>query len=182
MNILTLIRVVAWFGVFIVFWSLNVKWGTDPNIGNSGPPGNWERQVVGSGLLAFIGAIALTFSGRGGNPPSWRARSIALGAAVLIIVIAMLLRREALAAITGADPIAGPGWAWLLAGGGFLLSASTFAMALTTRRRGSRPEGESTEKPKPGHKPAKKSPAQKAHARKSQAKKARQSGKKKHKH
>lgn len=126
--ILTFVRAVAWFGVFIVFWSLNVRWGTDVNV-NIGPPGQWERHVVGSGLLALIAALALSISGRRGNPPSWKARGIALAAGVLIIVIALLLRSRAMSGFE--DLIAGAGWTWLLSGGGFVLSAATLAMALT---------------------------------------------------
>jgi hypothetical protein len=125
--ILTLIRAVAWFGVFVVFWSLNVRWGTDINVG-VGPPGQWERHVVGSGLLAMVAALALSFSGRRGNPPSWTARGIALGAGALIVAIALLLRSRALSGFE--DLIAGPGWTWLLSGGGFVLAASTLAMSL----------------------------------------------------
>lgn len=125
--ILTLIRAVAWFGVFVVFWSLNVRWGTDINVGN-GPPGQWERQVVGSGLLALVAALALSVSGRRGNPPSWTARGIALAAAVLILGIALLLRSRAMSGFE--DLVAGPGWTWMLSGGGFMLAAATLAMSL----------------------------------------------------
>jgi len=125
--ILTLIRALAWFGAFIVFWSLNVRWGTDINVGN-GPPGQWERHVVGAGLLALVAALALSVSGRRGKPPSWTARGIALGAGVLIIAIALLLRSRALSGFE--DLIAGAGWTWMLSGGGFVLAAATLAMAL----------------------------------------------------
>jgi hypothetical protein len=125
--ILTFLRAVAWFGVFVVFWSLNVRWGTDENVG-AGPPGQWERHVVGSGLLAFVGAIALCVSGRKGNPPNWTARGIALAAGALIVAIALLLRSRALSGFE--DLIAGPGWTWLLSGGGFILSAAVMSLAL----------------------------------------------------
>ena len=133
---LTFARAVAWFGVVVVFWSLNVRWGTDADVG-AGPPGQWERQVVGAGMLALIAAISLSASGRKGNPPSWRARAVAFAAAVLILVIAMLLRRSALGGITGADLIDGPGWTWLLSGGGFVLGATTMTLALNPAGSGS---------------------------------------------
>jgi hypothetical protein len=125
--ILTLIRAVAWFGVFVVFWSLNVRWGTDLNV-DTGPPGQWERHVVGAGLLAFVAALALSVSGRRGNPPNWTARGIALGAGVLIVAIALLLRSRAMSGFE--DLIAGAGWTWMLSGGGFVLAAATLAMSL----------------------------------------------------
>jgi hypothetical protein len=127
MLILTALRAVAWFGVFIVFWSLNVRWGTDVRV-DVGPPAQWQRAVVGCGLLAFIGALALSVSGRKGNPPSWKARGVALGAGVLIGVIALVLRSKALASFP--DHIAGAGWTWMLAGGGFVLSAAIMSLSL----------------------------------------------------
>ena len=49
---------------------------------------------------------------------------------MLVLVIGLLLRRQALSGITGADLIAGAGWTWMMAGGGLALGAATMAMGL----------------------------------------------------
>jgi hypothetical protein len=126
-KMLTVARMVAWVGAVIVWWSLNVVWGSDADAGK-GPPGQWQRYVVGAGLLALVGAIALSASGRGGKPPSPLARGIALACALAIGLIAYLLRRDAL--VDFPHLLAGPGWTWLLAGGGFLLAATTLTFGL----------------------------------------------------
>lgn len=120
MRVLTLFRAMAWFGVIVVFWSLNVRWGTDVNLPN-GPPTQWHRAVVGAGLLAFIAALALSVSGRGGNPPSWIARGVAGAASLIIIIIAWSLYSKA----TGMyeDMVGGTGWTWLAGGAGMVSSA-----------------------------------------------------------
>jgi hypothetical protein len=140
-TLLTFIRAVAWFAVVVLFWSLNIRWGTDLDV-NAGPPGQWERHVVGAGLLAAVAALALSVSGRRGNPPSWLARGVAFGAAALILTIGLLLRREAQSAITGADLIAGAGWTWMMAGGGFALSAAILALTLKPAARPPKRAGE----------------------------------------
>jgi hypothetical protein len=121
MRPLTFLRAFAWLGAAVTFWSLNVKWGVSADVG-AGPPGQWERHVVGAALLAFTGALALSISGRGGYPPALWARLVSLGSGAGIIVIAFVLRRDAFA--EGFDHlITGPGWTWMFAGGG-LISAS----------------------------------------------------------
>jgi hypothetical protein len=160
---LTFARAVAWFGVVVVFWSLNVRWGTDADVG-AGPPGHWERQVVGAGMLAIIAAMSLSASGRKGKPPSWRARGVAFTSAVLILVIAMLLRSNAMGGITGADLIEGPGWTWLLSGGGFVLGATTMTLAIgppgsssaksAGKAAGTKPAGKAAASKPTGKKPA----------------------------
>lgn len=121
MRPLTILRAFAWLGAAVTFWSLNVKWGVSADIG-SGPPGQWERHVVGAALLGFIGALALSISGRRGLPPALWARLVTLGSGAGIIVIAFVLRNDAFA--EGFEHlIAGPGWTWMFAGGG-LVSAS----------------------------------------------------------
>lgn len=128
MRMLTVVRAVAWFGVAITFWSNNVLWGNDIDTG-VGPPGQWQRQVVGAGCLALIAAFALSVSGRRGNPPSWIARGVAVASSLGVLLIGYLLRRDAL----GGFPhlIEGPGWTWMFAGGGFVLAASVMALGLT---------------------------------------------------
>jgi hypothetical protein len=127
MRILTIVRAVAWFGVVITFWSNNVLWGDDIDAG-SGPPGQWQRQVVGAGCLALVAAISLSVSGRRGNPPSVLARGIAIASAVGMLLIGYVLRREALDGF--AHLIEGPGWTWMFAGGGFVLSASVMSLGI----------------------------------------------------
>lgn len=125
---LTLLRAVAWLGAAITFWALNVKWGVEADVG-VGPPGHWERHVTGAALLAFTGAMALTISGRGGRPPRLWARGITLACGAGIILIALLLRRDAFA--EGFDHlIAGPGWTWMFAGGGLVSAAALGAFGL----------------------------------------------------
>lgn len=127
MRMLTVARAIAWFGVVVTFWANNVLWGNDIDTG-VGPPGQWQRQVVGAGCLALIAAIALSASGRRGNPPSWLARGIATASSLGILLLAYLLRRDAL----GGFPhlIEGPGWTWMFAGGGFVLAGSVMALGL----------------------------------------------------
>lgn len=127
MKMLTVSRAVAWVGAVVVWWSLNLVWGVDADAGK-GPPGQWQRHVVGAGLLAFIAALSLSVSGRQGKPPSWTARGVALAGAAGIIIIALVLRADALRDFP--HLIAGPGWTWLLAGGGFVLSATTLACGI----------------------------------------------------
>jgi hypothetical protein len=133
MRVITIFRAMAWFGVIVVFWSLNIRWGTDVNLPN-GPPRPWHTTVVGAGLLAFIAALALSVSGRGGKAPHWIARAIAGLAAAGILFIAWSLYREAHSGAIGndVDAVAGTGWTWLLAGGGMVSSAAIGALGLQT--------------------------------------------------
>ncbi len=156
---LTVVRAIAWFGVVVVFWSLNVRWGTDLDV-DTGPPGQWERHVVGAALLALVAAMALSVSGRRGNPPSWLARGIALGGALSIALIGLYLRHDAVTGITGADLIGGPGWTWMFSGGGFVLSAAVLALALkpaeTNKQKAEpAPPNEAPASSRPGRPPAK---------------------------
>lgn len=128
MRAITIFRAMAWLGVAVVFWSLNMRWGTDPNLPN-GPPGQWERPIVGAGLLAMISALAISLSGRKHTPPSWLARGIAVAGGVLTIAIALYLHSDALATGFG-DAILGGGWLWLLAGGGLVLGAAAGTLKL----------------------------------------------------
>ena len=112
----------------IIGRSLVLQWSTKADV-HSGPPGQWERHVVGAALLAGIAAISLSFSGRKGNPPNWVARIIAAGCAVGAVGIAYYLRSNAHS--TGfTHLLGGSGWIWLLAGSLGSLSAATFALAL----------------------------------------------------
>jgi len=119
-------RIIAWGAAFIVFWALNVRWGDDPSVGN-GPPVQFQRQVVGAFLLALVGAGALTWSFFSGRNPGKVGRWMGAGAGGAVLLIAWWVRRDAM--VDFPHLLAGPGWHWLLGGGGLLLSASTLAMA-----------------------------------------------------
>ena len=121
MRVLTIFRAMAWFGVIVVFWSLNVRWGTDITLPN-GPPSHSHRDVVGAGLLALIAALALSVSGRGGNPPSWIARGVAGVASLIIIGLVWKLYHKA-ADQTYSSMLGGTGWTWMAGGAGMILSA-----------------------------------------------------------
>ncbi len=126
MRTMMLARGIAWVGAVVTWWSLNVVWGTDLDAGK-GPPGQWQRQVVGAGLLALIAAVTITATGRGGKLPGKVARGVALAASLGVALIVYLLRRSGLASFP--HLLAGAGWTWLLAGGGFLLAATTLTYA-----------------------------------------------------
>lgn len=121
MRALTLFRAMAWFGVVVVFWSLNVRWGTDIDV-RGGPPSLWHRTVVGCGLLGFLAALALSVSGRKGAPPAWWARGVAGGASLLMLFLAWRLYQGI---TTGVNPdaVRGTGFTWMVAGSGMVLSA-----------------------------------------------------------
>lgn len=128
-----MLRAVAWFGLAVVAWSLNIRWGVDPNV-PTGPPAQWQRHVVGAGLLALIAAIAISASGRGDTPPSNRARAIAVGSALLIMVLALVIRNSATSA--GFEHLLqGSGFMWLFSGGGLVLGAAigTFGLRVPER-------------------------------------------------
>jgi hypothetical protein len=123
MRAITIFRALAWTGTMIVFGSLVlVRWGENPNL-PSGPPGQWEKLVVGAGLLAVLSALAISVSGRRRVPPSWAARAVAAVSAALVLGIAFHLRSDALATGFAADLLSGQGWIWLVAGGGMVLGA-----------------------------------------------------------
>lgn len=130
MRAITLFRAIAWLGVAIVFWSLNVRWGSNMDVG-AGPPAGWHRTVVGAALLTMIAALLLSISGRRGNPPSWIARAVSGACAGAVLLIAWYLRAQAEGPF--ADAIQGPGWVWLLAGGGLITSAVVGTLGLKTQ-------------------------------------------------
>jgi hypothetical protein len=128
MRPLTVIRGLAWFATMVTARSLMLRWSIKADV-HSGPPGQWERHVVGAALLAAIAALALSVSGRKGNPPNWIARGIAAACAAGAVGVAFYLRADANS--TGfTHLLGGSGWIWLLAGGLGSLSAATFALAL----------------------------------------------------
>jgi hypothetical protein len=123
MRPITLFRALAWAGTMVVWSSLVlVRWGDNPNL-PAGPPGQWERLVVGAGLLAMLAALAISVSGRKRVPPSWTARGVAAASASAVLFIAWYLRSDALATGFGASMLGGQGWIWLLAGGGMAVGA-----------------------------------------------------------
>jgi hypothetical protein len=128
MRAITVFRAIAVIGVMITWWSLNLQWGADIDAG-SGPPNQFNRHAVGAGLLATICAIALWASGRKGQPPSWVARGVAIGAAAGSLLVVYMVRSKA---HSSGFPhlIDGPGWKWMLAGSGIMVSAAAGALAL----------------------------------------------------
>ena len=148
MRVLTIFRAMAWFGVIVVFWSLNVRWGADLNLPN-GPPNHSHKAVVGAGLLALIAALALSVSGRGGNPPSWIARGIAGVASLIIIAIVWSLYSKA-SDPTYAEMIGGTGWTWLAGGGGMIASAVIGTLGL--QKVPEKQDNKSRKKGSKGHK------------------------------
>ena len=89
MRALAVFRIFAWAGVMVVGWSLAIRWGTDPDVG-AGPPLQFGKKVVGALLLAGVAAVALTMSGRGGAPPAWWARGVAMAASISVVGIGKL--------------------------------------------------------------------------------------------
>lgn len=128
MRAITVFRAIAVIGVMITWWSLNLQWGSDADAG-TGPPTQFNRYAVGAGLLATISAISLWASGRKGQPPSWIARGVAAGAAGAVLLVVYLVRSKA---HSSGFPhlIEGPGWTWMLAGGGITASAALGVLAL----------------------------------------------------
>ena len=132
MRAITFFRAFAWFGVVVVFWSLNVRWGSSTGL-SSGPPTPWEKWTVAAGILALLVALSLSVSGRKGDPPSWMARGIAGGASLLAIGIVLYLRSKATGIL--ADAATGPGWTWLAAGSGLILGAVIGTLGLKPQVR-----------------------------------------------
>lgn len=143
MRPITLFRAMAWLGVALVFWSLNVQWGSNADAG-AGPPAMWHRTVVGAGLLSFIAAMAMSLSGRKDRPPSWLARAIAGIGAAAILFIAYRLRMQAEGPL--ADTVRGQGWTWLVAGGGLVASAVVGSLGI--KAAPARPAGKGSRKPR----------------------------------
>lgn len=122
MRAVTWFRGTSWVGAAIGLWSLNVRWGTDVMVGN-GPPRQFERLVVGAALLVVLVAVTVSVSGRDGRAPKLRSKLVALAGALGALGLAWLVRSRAHA--NGfPDLVAGAGWTWMLAGGGFALSAA----------------------------------------------------------
>ncbi len=124
--LLTVARAVAWAGVFVVFWSMNVQWGDDADAGK-GPPIQFKRYVVGGILLGLVSAGALTVSYFQGRNPGRIARAVAVGGALAILMLAWLVRSDALRDFP--HLLAGSGWRWLTAGGGLVLAGASLAIA-----------------------------------------------------
>lgn len=132
MRPITVIRAIAWIGVAVAGTSLMVRWGTDQAVG-SGPPAQWEREVVGAALLAGIAAVLLMLPERAGRQ-RWFTRGLAAAAAAGALWIALVLRSSALG--TGfTDLIAGSGWTWLMAGGALSLVAAVASLLLPAKKR-----------------------------------------------
>ena len=91
-------------------------------------------MLVGAGLLALIAALALSVSGRKGNPPSWWARGIALACAASLLLIGWWLHSKT-ADLLYAEFVEGPGWTWMMAGGGMVTGAAIGALGLKAKRK-----------------------------------------------
>lgn len=130
MRPITLFRALAWAGTMVVWSSLVlVRWGENPNL-PAGPPGQWEKLVVGAGLLATLAALAISVSGRKRVPPGPVARGLSFASAAVVLYIAYHLRSDALATGFAPDLLGGQGWIWLVAGGVMVLGAAAGTFAL----------------------------------------------------
>jgi len=109
-------RAVAWIGVALVGWSLNIRWGDEEFLGN-GPPANYHKHVVGALLLGFLAALALSISQK------WPAKGIAVAAGIGGAAIAIAIKTSALESITS-----GSGWLWLTAGAAAVLLGSAASL------------------------------------------------------
>lgn len=135
MKLLTLLRALAWLGVGIAGWSVNLKWGADETVG-VGAPQTWERHVVGAALLCAGAALALSISGRGGEPPRLPYRIAAvlaagLGFGVALSIYLRVTRNELYEHM--AAVVRGPGFAWLAAGTALCFGAAVASLALRRR-------------------------------------------------
>lgn len=119
MQPIVLTRVVAWLGTVAVGWSLNLRWGDDPNL-PAGPPSHLERPIVGAMLLAMVAAIALSTAARG-----WVARGLALAGGAGAVAISLWARSR------GPDTaLGGAGWLWMMLGAAAVLAAAAGRAAL----------------------------------------------------
>ena len=109
-------RAVAWIGVVVVGWSLNLRWGDDVNVPN-GPGPLYQKQVVGAMLLALLAALAISVSQK------WIAKGVAVAAGAGGALIAITLRSNAPDTVTS-----GAGWLWMAAGAGAALFATAAAL------------------------------------------------------
>ena len=115
MHLITAFRAMSWVGFAVILWSNNLVWGDSADVG-AGPPGQWKRAVIGAALLALISAIAISASGRRGNPPSRKVQFVAAITALGAAVIAFELRRSALAATRTHHLLEGSGFYWMASG------------------------------------------------------------------
>jgi len=115
---LTVARAVAWIGVALVGWSLNIRWGDDIFLGN-GPPATYHKNIVGALLLAFGAALAISVS------RAWPAKGLGIVAAVGCAAIALTVRTGAPATVTS-----GAGWIWMAAGASSVLLGAVAAIAV----------------------------------------------------
>lgn len=132
MNILTLLRALGWLGVAVAGWSVTLRWGADPAVG-AGPPGTWERHVVGAMLLTAIAALAISVSGRSGQPPRLPYRIAGVTAAGLALALALSIylrvtRSEVFEHMVGI--VDGPGFAWLATGTAMTFGATAATLLL----------------------------------------------------
>lgn len=130
MRAITFIRGVCIVGVVAVGWSMTLRWG---DIG-SGPPAQWERQVVGAVVLSMLCTGALMAMGVPGTRRSWIARGIAAVAAAIGVTLALLLWKNA--GDSGfTQLLSGAGWRWMLGGTGLCLAGAVSALSIKGEAR-----------------------------------------------
>jgi hypothetical protein len=121
-----LVRAASLVGAALAGWSNNVQWGTGAVRG--GPPAQWERHVVGAALLVALAALAVWLGTRpGGSRLILRAAASGFALAALAIAFHLKSRAESLRLFNLID---GPGWTWLVAGGGTALAAALGSFAV----------------------------------------------------
>lgn len=127
---------------------MSLRWGDEAAVGK-GPPGQWERQVVGAALLLFVAALAMTFTARKRERPGTFALVIAALACGGALALAMSLRA---AALDNQQPylLAGGGWTWMTAGACMGVAAVASALALLLRPGDQNSKKGSAAKKKPG--------------------------------
>lgn len=133
---LTFLRALSWIGVAISGWSINLRWGEVAAVGG-GPPGQWERHVVGAAMLCGVASLTLMVAGRADRPPGLVARLVATSAAAGAVAVALFLRAEA-GRSDLTHLLAGPGWTWLAAGSVVTAAAAAATWLLRPDRRGPR--------------------------------------------
>jgi len=127
MHAMTIMRAIAFIGMAITFWSLNLRWGLSEDMGN-GPPKPWERFVVLAGLLSFIATALIAVSGKKGNPPTPKIRLTALLFSTLAAGVPFYLYFKSLDMYTTA--LHGNGWLWLLIGTALVLGSCSATFSI----------------------------------------------------
>jgi hypothetical protein len=118
-------RAVAWIGVVVVGWSLNIRWGADEFLGN-GPPVTFQKHVVGALLLGLVAALAISITQK------LAVKGVGAAAAIGGVLIAISIRSNAPETVTS-----GSGWTWMTVGTALLLAGT--AATLLVRPQAPKP-------------------------------------------